>query len=88
MQLGQLVQEFWDVFNENPGCTKGITHSIITPEGKVVREKRRRIPYHQYDLIRSEIDKMLAQGLITESWSSWWSPLVAVPKPDGSSRLR
>lgn len=34
--LTLLVQEFRDVFNENPGCAKGMSHSIVTPEGQVV----------------------------------------------------
>lgn len=58
--LRLLINEFGDVFNEIPGCAKGIEHKIIAPEGRVVREKWRRIPYHPYDVIKTEIDKVLA----------------------------
>lgn len=74
------------MFNEIPGCAEGIEHKIISPEGKAVREKWRRIPY-QYDVIKTEINEMLALGIITKSRSPWRSPLVAVPKQDGLLRL-
>lgn len=41
-----------------------IVHCIITPAGQVVQEKWRRIPYHRYHLIQTEIAKMLEQGII------------------------
>jgi len=37
--------------------------------------------------VQNEIDEMLKMGIITHSDSPWASPIVIVPKPDGSIRL-
>ena len=42
-------------------------------------------PKHQ-DLLRKEIDKLLADDIIEESTSDWSSPAILVPKPGGSIR--
>lgn len=65
-----------------PGQAKGVKHMIITLRGELVREKWRRIPFHQYRTIKEKLDKMLAQDIIIESRSPWCSPLMVVPKPD------
>ena len=36
------------------------------------------------DLIRDELEKMKQMGVIEESNSPWASPVVLIPKPDGS----
>jgi hypothetical protein len=38
-------------------------------------------------LVRMEIDKLLAAGIIRPSMSEWASPVVAVMKPDGTARI-
>ena len=38
-------------------------------------------------LIKVEIDKLLAAGIIRPSLSNWASPVVAVLKPDGTARI-
>ena len=38
-------------------------------------------------LIKVEIDKLLAAGIIRPSLSTWASPVVAVLKPDGTARI-
>lgn len=38
-QLKDIVKDFQDIFSETPGCTRDISNSIVTPEGKILREK-------------------------------------------------
>lgn len=38
-QLGSLVQDFTDIFNEIPGKAKGPIHKIVTLEEAIVRER-------------------------------------------------
>ena len=38
-------------------------------------------------LVKVEIDKLLAAGIIRPSLSDWASPVVAVLKPDGTARI-
>lgn len=39
------------------------------------------------EILKKEIDNLLAQGIIEECESPYASPVVLVPKPDGSMRL-
>uniref|UniRef100_A0A7M4F0X7 Integrase catalytic domain-containing protein n=1 Tax=Crocodylus porosus TaxID=8502 RepID=A0A7M4F0X7_CROPO len=86
-ELQRLIAEFGDVFTETPGKARGVEHAILMPRGQVAREKWQRIPFFRRQPIREELNRMLAQGIITPSRSPWRSPLVAVTKTDGSLRL-
>jgi hypothetical protein len=43
--------------------------------------------YTERDTIKSEVDKMFKAGIIRKSNSPWNSPIILIPKPDGSVRL-
>lgn len=38
-------------------------------------------------IVKEELEKMRKMGVITESQSTWHSPIVLVPKPDGLVRF-
>ena len=82
-----LVERNSDVFSPDPGQTREITHDIITEPGVVIRVKSYRIPESKREAVRAEVRKMLELGVIEESHSQWCSPIVLVPKPDGSIRF-
>ena len=85
--LKELISRSTDIFSELPGRTRAIMHDIHTTPGKVVRQRPYRIPEARRVAIKQEVTKMLGLGVIEESHSPWSSPIVIVPKPDGSLRF-
>lgn len=83
----ELVQRNYDVFSELPGRTTAIKHDIVTEPGVRVHLKPYRVPEARRQAISGEVKKMLDLGVIEESKSDWSSPIVLIPKPDGSLRF-
>ncbi|XP_075785301.1 uncharacterized protein LOC142829504 [Pelodiscus sinensis] len=86
-QARRLVEAFRKTFTTQPGCTGVITHTIWTPPGQVVREGTRPLPRRMRKIVEEEVQSMLQLGVIERSQSEWRSPIVLVPKPDGSVRF-
>lgn len=85
--LQELLWRNRDVFSDLPGLTSLISHDIVTEPGKIVRLRPYRIPEAKREAIQKEVKKMLELGGIEESQSAWSSPIVLVPKPDGSKQF-
>ncbi len=85
--VARLQKEFADVFSPLPGRTNLIQHHIETEPGSVVRSRPYRLPEHKKKVVQSELEAMLEMGVIEESHSNWVSPIVLVPKTDGSVRF-
>ena len=79
--------EFADVFSPLPGRTDIIQHHVETEPGVVIRSRPYRLPEHKKKVVQSELEAMLEMGVIEESNSDWASPIVLVPKMDGSVRF-
>ena len=85
--LQGLMAEFVDVLQETPGRTDLTEHSIYTGEARPVRLPPYRIPHAYREAVQKEIKEMLKSGIIEPSHSEWSSPIVVVPKKDGSIRM-
>ena len=69
------------------GRTDLLEHSITLVEGATpVRIPTYRIPHAKRQHLMAEVQGMLDNDLIEPSHSPWSSPLLLVPKPDGSFR--
>ena len=88
--LRELLVEYHDVFQwegETLGHCSVFPHRIETGDSAPVKQACRRLPYHRRVALKSLLDDLLAKGVIKESVSAWASPIVLVPKKDGSVRL-
>ncbi len=85
--LARLQADFADVFSPLPGRTDLVQHHIETLPGEVARSRPYHLPEHKKNVVREELKAMLNLGVIEESHSDWASPIVLVPKTDGSVRF-
>ncbi len=86
-ELQHLIGQFSDVFSSLPGQTSVLQHDIRTPPGVVVRQRPYRVPEARRQAIEEEVQQMLKLVVIEPSRSPWSSPIVMVPKPDGTLRF-
>jgi hypothetical protein len=62
-------------------------HAIETGEAAQCHQSPYRAGPHEPRLIEEEIERMLSLTVIQPSGSAWSSPVVLVPKQDGSTRF-
>ena len=89
-QLRDLLDEFSDVFalsDAELGCTNLVKHSIDTGENRPFRRQPYRTPIVRREVISQMTEDMTKQGIIQPSMSPWASPVILVPKKDGSLRF-
>eukprot|EP00611_Tribonema_gayanum_P032044 TRINITY_DN9426_c0_g1_i18.p1 TRINITY_DN9426_c0_g1~~TRINITY_DN9426_c0_g1_i18.p1 ORF type:complete len:751 (-),score=132.92 TRINITY_DN9426_c0_g1_i18:287-2539(-) len=73
----------WDL-----GYCKTLPFRIVLRDGAhPVADRPYRYSPQMTALIRVEVDKLLAAGIIRPSQSAWSSPVVGVMKPDGTARI-
>lgn len=90
--LKSLVSQYADVFyldGEPLTFTNKIKHHIRTTDEIPVYTKSYRYPFIHREEVRSQIAKMLEQGIIRPSESAWSSPIWVVPKKaDASGKVK
>lgn len=69
------------------GRTDIAKHKINTGDTPPIKQAPRRLPLSKKEIMKTEIDRMLKQGIIEPSQSPWSSPIVLVTKKDGSTRF-
>ena len=79
-ELQALVEDFADIFKDRPGRTDKATISDAAP----VYLPPYRLPRSRHEAVQDEIRDLLQ---IEPSDSPWASPIVLVPKKDGTLRL-
>ena len=89
-QLYAVLLENVDLFAEQPDDfvrTDKIKHGINTGDAAPVRQQVRRIPPVRREEARNLLSDMLKKDIIQPSSSPWASPIVLVPKKDGTVRF-
>ena len=59
-------------------------HNIDTGEAAPIKQPPYRLPPHYKQWVRDEIKELLKCGIIRPSISPWSSPIVIIPKKNGS----
>ncbi len=68
------------------GRTNLVKHSINTGDAAPIKMPARRLPLHQREIEKEQVEAMLQQNVIEPSDSPWRSSVVLVKKKDGSYR--
>uniref|UniRef100_A0A1X7U211 RNA-directed DNA polymerase n=1 Tax=Amphimedon queenslandica TaxID=400682 RepID=A0A1X7U211_AMPQE len=85
--LTQLLAQYKDVITSDLGRTTLAEHCIEVEGASPYRQSPYRIPLGKQEEVRKEIQRMEDMGVIRPTTSDWASPMVIVPKKDGSIRL-
>uniref|UniRef100_K7EX43 Gypsy retrotransposon integrase-like protein 1 n=1 Tax=Pelodiscus sinensis TaxID=13735 RepID=K7EX43_PELSI len=86
-EMNALLREYKQVLTTQPGKTPLTSHHIATTPGKKIRDHIRPLPKKMWEPVREELQRMLQMGVVRESRSEWRSPIVLVPKSDGTMRF-
>ncbi|KAL2089206.1 hypothetical protein ACEWY4_016105 [Coilia grayii] len=84
-ELQAIIPE--GLFQDQPGRTTLVEHDILLKDTTPVRQRMYRIPERLMPALQEELEVMQRLGVIERSNSSWSSPVVLVPKKDGSLRF-
>ena len=90
LQVRSLLRQYAPVFSAHDGdlgCTRLISHYIPVVDDAPVRQRYRRIPPSEYEVVKEHINQLLSSQVIRESSSPYASPIVLVRKKDGTLRM-
>ena len=88
--LTLLLKEYDSQFAQDEmsiGRTPLTSMPIVTGTTNPVSQKPYPIAMKHYDLVKNEIEKLLAAKVICSNCSSWPAPIIVVPKGDGGKCL-
>ena len=86
----ELMKRSTDVFaldDNELGCTNVVSHRIDTGDHRPIKQMPYRTPIVYRDKISQMVKEMEERGIVQPSSSPWASPVVLVPKKDGSLRF-
>ena len=83
-EVETLIEQYPKVLSSLPGRTDQIQHDIKLLTSEPIRSKGYPIPFKTRDVMAAEIQEMIDLDVIEPSVSSYSSPIVLVPKKDGS----
>ena len=89
-ELSELLNEFGDIFSDQPGKTHLVSHHInLKPGTTPCRSAPYRLSPDKMEFVKTEIAVLKEQGIVEDAPSdcSWAAPIVVVKKADGGWRL-
>ena len=89
-KLKTVVADYNNVLalsDEDLGCTDVVKHKIDTADHVPIKQYPRRTPFAQRAKIAAMIADLERKGVVSPSVSPWASPIVLVPKKDGTTRF-
>lgn len=66
------------------GYTDQVQHHVETGDTPPIKQSVRQIPFVHRARIATMVEDMEKQGVVRRSSSAWSSPVVLIPKKDGS----
>ena len=87
--MKELQSKYADMFKPELGTVKGTKATLhLRKNVKPVFCKARSVPFALRPAVERELERMQSEGIIMPvEFSEWATPLVCVPKPDGTVRL-
>ena len=88
-RIVRLNERYAEIFKPEPGTVKDVTAKLhLRDNVKPVSQKARPVPYAMHPALEKELKKMEDGGIIEPvEVSNWATPIVCVPKTDGSARV-
>ncbi|GFY17301.1 retrovirus-related Pol polyprotein from transposon 297 [Trichonephila clavipes] len=86
-ELDSLLRNHHSIFEVGGEATPFIEHSINTENNPPISVPPYRMNSARKELLKKELDSLLQQGIIVECESPYASPVVLIPKPNGSMHL-
>ena len=85
-RLNSLLDAKFEEMGSGLGTTSVVEHEIIVDSRPIKQRYYPVSPYRQ-KIIDEQLNEMLENGVVEPSTSSWASPVLLVPKKDGSMRF-
>ncbi|KAL2089275.1 hypothetical protein ACEWY4_013963 [Coilia grayii] len=82
-----LVQSHVALFGDRPGRTSLAVHDVETGNAPPIKQHPYRLHPSKLACVREELQYMMDIGAVEPAQSEWSSPIVLIPKPDGSARF-
>ena len=88
-RIERIKERYAEIFKPELGTIKGVTAKLLLKDNvKPVFQKARPVPYALRPAVEKELKKMEDEGIIEPvEVSNWATPIVCVPKTDGSVRV-
>ena len=88
-RLETMLDKYSDVFEDKLGTFTSAKAELTLKEDSQPRFlKARQVPYALKPKVEEEFRRLQNEGILTKvEWSEWATPIVPVPKKDGSVRL-
>lgn len=87
VELDNVTRDFLASDQVGLGKTTVLKHTIDVGDSKPIKQRHYFVSPAIQEVLNSEVDSMLARGIIEESTSAWSSPVLVVKKPDGKRRF-